>query len=171
MWFIGLPSWYKIPDAMTSQLQQEKAIRLEEMCRKRRIPVTHQRRVVLDAVAERTDHPTADQVYEDVRGRVNTISRTTVYRVLQLLVDLGLVTKIGHPGATVRFDARTELHHHLVCLCCNKLIDLEDLDLKAVELPDTNRNGFEVTDYSIHFRGTCLACRRAQAGCRSGGDE
>ena len=126
----------------------------------RQVPVTHQRRIVLNAVVERSDHPTADEICEDVRRTLPDISRTTVYRVLQLLVDLGLVTKISHPGATIRFDANTGLHHHLICLRCNKLIDLEDSDLNALELPDTRRLGFEVADYSIHFRGVCRACRR-----------
>ena len=126
--------------------------------------MTHQRRAVLDAVAGRSDHPTADDVYEDVRRGLPDVSRTTVYRVLELLVDLELVTKIGHARATVRFDPRTELHHHLICLRCDKLIDLEGPDPNALELPDTRRLGFKVTDYSIHFRGICRACRRAPAG-------
>jgi Fur family peroxide stress response transcriptional regulator len=153
---------------MTHQVRREKALRLEELCRTRRIPVTHQRRAVLDAVAERSDHPTADEVYEDVRRRLPNVSRTTVYRVLELTVDLGLVTKIGHPRATIRFDPRTELHHHLICLHCNKLIDLEDPALNALELPNTRRLGFKVSDYSIHFRGVCRACQRAQDGRSAG---
>lgn len=145
------------------------ARRLEELCRERRIPVTHQRRAILDAVAGRTDHPTADEVFDDVRRRLPDVSRTTVYRVLELLVELGLVTKIGHPGATIRFDPRTQPHHHLVCLRCNRLIDLEVPDLNDLELPNTRRLGFEVTDYSIHFRGICRTCRCAQDGHRHGG--
>lgn len=151
---------------MKDQSREELARRLEESCRRRRIPVTLQRRAVLDAISARGDHPTADDIYEDVRRRLPDISRTTVYRVLEFLVDLGIVTKIGHPGATIRFDSRTELHHHLVCLHCNKLIDFEDPGLNAIEPPDTRQLGFEVSDYSIQFRGICRACREAQAGPR-----
>jgi Fur family peroxide stress response transcriptional regulator len=147
------------------------ARRLEESCRKRRIPVTQQRRAVFDAVTARGDHPTADDVYEDVRRRLPEISRTTVYRVLELLVDLGIVTKIAHPGATIRFDGRTERHHHLICLHCNELFDIEDPGPGPIEPPDTREIGFEITDYSIHFRGVCRACRQLRSGRREGGSK
>lgn len=86
------------------------------------------------------------------------VSRMTVYRVLDLLVDLGIIAKVGHPGSAVRFDPNTERHHHLVCLRCNELFDLEAPDLDDLEFPDTRRLGFRVADYSILFTGVCAAC-------------
>jgi Fur family peroxide stress response transcriptional regulator len=86
------------------------------------------------------------------------VSRMTVYRVLDLLVELGIITKVGHPGNAIRFDPNTERHHHLVCLRCNQLFDLEAPDLDDLELPETGRLGFRVADYSIQFTGICAAC-------------
>ena len=60
----------------------------EECCREAGFPLTVQRRVILEAVAQRDDHPTADQIYKTIQAHVPEISRATVYRVLEALVQL-----------------------------------------------------------------------------------
>ena len=70
--------------------REEIAARLqefEETCRRKGLPLTVQRRVILEAVLQRDDHPTADQIYEAVQERIPQLSRTTVYRVLDALLD------------------------------------------------------------------------------------
>jgi Fur family transcriptional regulator, peroxide stress response regulator len=128
------------------------------------VPMTVQRRIVLEALARRDDHPTADQLLEDVREDFPSMSRSTVYRVLDTLVRIGLAVKTSHPGAAVRFDPTTERHHHLICLHCEKMVDLHEPELDALGLPDARRLGFEIRDYSIHFRGLCADCRRRRGG-------
>jgi Fur family peroxide stress response transcriptional regulator len=131
---------------------------LEAACRAEGVPLTVQRRTILEVLADRTDHPTADQVYAAVRRRMPDVSRTTVYRVLDTLVRLGLAVKTPHSGAAVRFDPRTERHHHLVCTRCDRVIDLHAPELNALRLPDTRRLGFEIDDFSLHIRGLCADC-------------
>ena len=133
---------------------------LEAACRRHGVPLTVQRRVVLEALAGRTDHPTADQLLVDIRARLPAVSRTTVYRVLETLVRLGLAVKTCTPGSAVRFDPRTERHHHLVCLQCERVMDVHAPSLDALRLPTVRSAGFEISDYSVHFRGTCPECRR-----------
>jgi Fur family peroxide stress response transcriptional regulator len=137
-----------------------KLAELVEACRRHGVPVTVQRRAVLEVLASREDHPTADQVWEAVRERLPGLSRTTVYRVLDTLVGLRLAVRICHAGSSVRFDAKTERHHHLVCVRCERVMDLEVPDLDALHLPDTRSSGFEIDDYSVYFRGRCVTCRR-----------
>ncbi|HWP65920.1 MAG TPA: transcriptional repressor [Candidatus Limnocylindria bacterium] len=139
---------------------------LEAACRAEGLPLTVQRRTILEVLAERTDHPTADQVFAAVRRRMPDVSRTTVYRVLDTLVRLGLAVKTPHPGAAVRFDPRTERHHHLVCNACDRVIDLHAPELDTLELPDMRRLGFEADDYSLHIRGLCADCRSARRATR-----
>ena len=132
----------------------------EARCRRQGVPVTTQRRAVLRALAARMDHPTADQLYEDLQSEHPDMSRTTVYRVLDTLVGLGVVTRVSHPGAAVRYDAITARHHHLVCTECGAMIDLVAPALDALPAPKALPHGFEVLGYSVHFHGTCAACRR-----------
>lgn len=126
------------------------------------LTMTVQRRAVLEALAARTDHPTADDLYVDVAAAMPEMSRTTVYRVLEALVVAGLAIRVSHLGSAVRYDAITERHHHLVCVRCEKLLDLVDPKLDRLPWPDMLPQGFEVQDYSIHFRGLCHDCRSGQ---------
>ena len=98
----------------------------EEICRQKGLPVTMQRRVILEAVLQRDDHPTADQIYEAVQERIPQLSRTTVYRVLDTLLEMGVIRRVHLTGGTSRFDGMIRRHHHLVCTRCGKIIDIDD---------------------------------------------
>jgi len=131
---------------------------LEGSCRAHGLALTVQRRVIMESLAERTDHPTADQLYETVRTRLRGISRTTVYQVLETLVGIGAVQKISNPEAKARFDADTARHHHLYCVGCQKIHDVHDPSLNDLVLPPDRLAGFSVTDFSIQFSGLCPDC-------------
>jgi Fur family peroxide stress response transcriptional regulator len=117
---------------------------------------------VFEALSARRDHPTADQVYDAVRDRIPGLSRTTVYRVLEALVEAGFVRKVHHAGGVARFDPVTHRHHHLVCEACGRLVDLDDAAVPALRLPEARGSGFQIKDYSVSFLGLCGACARAK---------
>ncbi len=154
---------------MKEQTRPEKLQQFEALCRRRGIPLTWQRRAVLEALAERRDHPTADQLYEAVSARVPGISRTTVYRALETLQQVGVARRVLHPGSATRFDAVTEHHHHVVCLRCGLVLDVAEPVSESLDLPSEVPGGFEIVDYSIYFQGICSACRQ-QAAERGGSD-
>jgi Fur family peroxide stress response transcriptional regulator len=132
------------------------------LCRERGLPLTPQRAAVLEAVLDLDNHPTADQVHEAVAGKKPGVSRATVYRALESLVGVGAITKACHPGKAVRYDSRTETHHHLVCLRCDEVVDITDERLDALPVPDTSRHGFEVSDFRVQLRGICRRCRELE---------
>jgi Fur family peroxide stress response transcriptional regulator len=132
----------------------------EKLCRKHGLPITSQRRIMLEEFLEMDIHPTADQVYERVVSRLPATSRTTVYRTLETLVDLGLICRTCHPGRPVRYDRRTDVHHHLVCLRCDSILDISNPGLDSIRLPDTTAFGFNVTDYRVQIRGVCRKCAK-----------
>ena len=132
--------------------------RFEQLCREQGVPLTVQRRAILESLALREDHPTADQVFEDVTSRLPGLSRTTVYRVLETLVQMGAIHKASHLGSAARYDPNTERHHHLTCLSCHKVMDVPDGMVRQVGLPRPAAKGFEIRDYSVHFKGYCPDC-------------
>jgi len=136
----------------------------ERISRQHGLPVTMQRRTVFEILSGRKDHPTADQVYDEARPRLAGISRTTVYRILDAFVQHGLVKKICHPGPAVRFDPKVRRHDHLVCMHCEKVIDIEDSGLADLPWPDVRGHGFEIRDYHVHFLGVCAECRKRKKG-------
>lgn len=134
----------------------------EERCRLRRVPVTVQRRLILEVMLNLDTHPTAEEVCEAVAARQPGISRATVYRTLESLVQLGELDRASHPGPVVRYDARTERHHHLLCERCNRILDFSHATLDALPVPDVSGLGFEVTNWTVHLRGVCRDCRKKE---------
>jgi Fur family peroxide stress response transcriptional regulator len=133
----------------------------EDRCREAGFQLTVQRRVILEAMLLRDDHPTAEQIYDTIQAWVPEISRGTVYRTLESLVQLGAIRRAHHLGPAARFDSNVDQHHHLVCVRCNRVIDFEDARLDNLPLPDRRRTGFRIKDYSIHFTGLCADCEKA----------
>jgi Fe2+ or Zn2+ uptake regulation protein len=132
---------------------------LERRCAEAGIPVTSQRRAVLEVLASRHDHPTVDQLYVAVAERLPDVSRATVYRALEKLDDLGLLRRVEHPGSAVRFDGNTTPHHHFLCMRCGAI---EDLPLEAVRgheqlefVPVEARVAAEI---SLNVHGLCMRC-------------
>jgi Fe2+ or Zn2+ uptake regulation protein len=146
--------------------EADKAERLERfrsLCNENGIPFTIQRRVILETVLDLDTHPTADEIHGMVSRSHPGISRATVYRSLEELSRRGMITKACHPGKAVRYDARTESHHHLVCLYCDSMIDISDARLDAVPLPDTSEQDFEIIDIRVQLRGVCRKCQKKEA--------
>lgn len=131
-----------------------------DLFRRAGLAATVQRRAVLAALQGRRDHPTAEAVYGTVRMALPGLSRTTVYRILETFARRGFVAKVCHPGGSVRFDPITRRHHHLVCVRCDRIWDLEDPALDRLAPSRRRWGGFVASDCSVYVRGICRACRR-----------
>ena len=148
--------------AVSPDEKQERLERFEALCRERGLALTIQRRRILEFILDRKDHPTADQIFEGTRKHLPDVSRTTVYRVVDTLVDVGVIAKAWLRGAATRFDPVTDRHHHCVCTRCEKLIDVDDGQFaRRMDLPDAGALAFEVHDFCVQFFGICAACRRS----------
>jgi Fur family transcriptional regulator, peroxide stress response regulator len=145
-----------------SQIKADKLAEYRRLCREKGLSFTAQRRAILEAVLDRDTHPRADDVYAALSRRKLRVSRATVFRTLESLARLGIIAKAAHTGSAVRYDCRTDLHHHLVCTGCDRVIDLTDARLDAVPVPDTRRFGFVVSDFQVQLRGICRDCREQE---------
>jgi Fe2+ or Zn2+ uptake regulation protein len=124
--------------------------------------LTPQRRAVLDVVAESDDHPTASQVIDRVRERVEGVGAATVYRTLALLVESGQVAELRlGEGQALRYDQNVHRHAHLVCTACGQVQDTNvQLDARAIaEL--TEKTSFTVAGYDVQLHGRCAQCAAA----------
>lgn len=119
---------------------------------------TKQRQIILDAVQSRCDHPTADQIYEQVHKSNNKISVGTVYRNLDILAKEGKILDINLPEAD-HYDLRVDNHNHFICEKCGKVFDIsveydESLDHKKT------KEGFVVNSHQMVFKGLCPKCNK-----------
>ncbi len=123
---------------------------------------TPQRLIVERTVREMHDHPTADDVYEKVLPLLPTISKATVYRILNALEEEGALHKIRVPGSADRFDDDLTPHSHIRCVKCGRIEDVQSLFL-----PDTgwitDPKGFQVLRCVMSFEGVCPECLKNQA--------
>jgi Fe2+ or Zn2+ uptake regulation protein len=121
--------------------------------------LTPQRRAVLDVVAEAEDHPTAGQVLERVRERVEGVGAATVYRTLALLVESGQVAELRlGEGQALRYDQNAHRHAHLVCNACGQVQDTH-VQLDAGALAElTEKTSFTVAGYDVQLHGRCARC-------------
>jgi len=140
---------------------RERLARSVSLCREHGLAMTVQRRAILEELVERSDHPSADQIFDAVGERLAGLSRTTVYRVLEALVRVGAARKVPHPDAVARFDPIFERHHHLLCDGCGRIFDLDDSEVRGFALP-RSLGSFAVRDYSINFTGVCAGCRKSK---------
>ena len=124
---------------------------------------TRQRQIVLEAVQEHHDHPSADQIYLEIRAIDPKISRGTVYRNLNILSDDGLITHVRVPGAD-RYEGRTDLHYHMICLRCGAVCDIPlSYDLSLDEAIAA-QSGYRVIRHRLFFEGVCPDCQKAGHG-------
>lgn len=144
---------------MDDIVKQSRIDLFKRLCREQGERCTVQRQAILEAVLDLDNHPTADDVFEAVKGRLPGIAKPTVYRALEHLARLGVITKACHPGRATRYDPRIDVHHHLVCLRCNQFVDFENEALDRLAIPDTSDVGFEVSDFRVQLRGICSDCR------------
>lgn len=119
---------------------------------------TKQRQLILDAVRSRCDHPSAEQIYNQVHEIDPKISIATVYRNLNILASEGQITAINLPQAD-RFDLTTKKHNHFLCEKCGKVFDI---DVKYNDKLDNIKTdeGFVVQSHQIIFRGLCAECAK-----------
>ena len=143
--------------------KKEALARFEAACRAGGLSVTHQRLAVYETLLSSRSHPGAEEIFRAVKQRFPTISRGTVYRTLDTLCGMGLVTDVHRTADTARFEAAIEPHHHLVCLGCRTIVDMHDESLRKVPARaghEAKSAGFEVTGYQIQFVGYCRDCRK-----------
>ena len=130
---------------------------LRAALRSRGMRVTPQRLAVHSALHDLGRHSTAEEVLERVHGTVPGVSLPTVYAALELLTDLGLALRV-HAGRAVRFDPRSEAHHHLVCTSCGAVADL-DADVELGPAFERARAlGAETSGAEVVVRGLCADC-------------
>jgi Fe2+ or Zn2+ uptake regulation protein len=125
---------------------------------------TRQRAAVFDFLRRADHHPTAEEVYLGVKNQLPKVSLATVYKNLEALIEAGVASKLNYGDGSARYDIRTDHHHHLRCLQCGRMWDLEPAEnsewLKAIK----PARGFRISDYRLELLGTCRECHKVQSG-------
>ena len=123
--------------------------------------LTPQRMMVLDAIEKSDHHISAEEIYAQVIARYPHLNISTVYRTLELLHRLGLVTETDLGGGRVRYHpADKGHHHHLVCQECGKVIDLDESVMDNLKEVLKRDYGFAPDIRHLALFGVCADCRK-----------
>jgi Fur family ferric uptake transcriptional regulator len=132
--------------------------------------ITAPREAILDVLSKTQQHLSAEDIYIAVHKVYPAVGLTTVYRTLELLVQMGLVFKFDFGDGRARYELAmgpkgARQHHHLVCTNCGRVIDYTDYIDEEVELLEQVEKGlhkkynFDITHHLIQFYGLCDQCQ------------
>lgn len=137
---------------------------LKDILRSKGLKLTNQRKLVLDALEKcQGQHLTAEEVWDLVKIQYPEIGLATVYRTIQLFLELNLVDKINLDDGFVRYEIVKKYqsghrHHHLICVGCGKVYSFEEDLLEDFEAHIMKTMGFEVIDHEVKVYGHCKDC-------------
>ncbi len=120
---------------------------------------TKQREAILEILRNTRSHPTANQIYDDVRKDIPNISKGTVYRNLQVLAESGAVTVLNLHGTQGRYEAKREGHYHFRCERCGRVIDLDEPIDQSLNERISRKTGLRVLRHRTEFSGLCADCQ------------
>lgn len=124
--------------------------------REKGLNVTYQRILIYKHLIMTKTHPTAEEIYNQVKSEYPSISMATVYKTLEILAEHNLINKVNALHDIARFDGETIPHHHLICLNCKKIEDIYNEALN--NLPTPSNKNFKVFGYQVQFEGICINC-------------
>jgi Fur family transcriptional regulator, ferric uptake regulator len=131
-----------------------------EILKEKGYRLTPQRLMVLETLHQAEDHISAPEIFARVQAKYPFVNKSTVYRTLELLKELGLVTETEFGGDTLYYHhADKGHHHHLICEKCGRVIEVTEDVLAPLDEALRARCQFSADLRHLAIRGRCLNCR------------
>lgn len=144
----------------------ERSKNVSEKLKKKGYKFTPQRKAILNVVSENVgQHLSSEEIYDLVKVKSPEIGLATVYRTVQLLVELEVLSKLNLDDGFVRYelydhDEDQHHHHHLICSECGKIIEVKEDLLDSIEKEIEDKYEFQIKDHKLKFFGLCLSCQQ-----------
>jgi len=131
-------------------------------CRERRIPVTPQRLAVIEALLASENHPSTDEICAAVRRNHPHVSLATVHRILNEFCEVGEARKVTLLHDAARYDGNVEPHHHVVCVRCKRVNDIDIPDIDKLLEGTASLGQFALLRCSLEIEALCSRCQAAE---------
>ena len=138
-------------------------------CRQGGLAVTPQRLAIIEALLGSGEHPRADAIFAAVRRQHPHISLATVHRTLETLCDIGEARKVTLLHDSARYDGNMTPHHHVVCVKCRRIRDIEIPQLDRILAGQSELGEFTVLGSSLEIHALCEECGAKRAGAKRTG--
>jgi len=116
-----------------------------------------QRIAVMEYLIENKTHPTADVIFNDLYPKIPTLSKTTIYNTVKLLIEQGAILAIDIDDKNQRYDGDISQHAHFRCKGCGCIYDMPIND-HQVSHPEKSIGGFVITETQLYYKGFCKKC-------------
>jgi Fur family ferric uptake transcriptional regulator len=136
---------------------------LKQTLREHELKATSQRVALLKLLDTTEEHFDAEEIYFQLRRKEKNVSRATVYRNLEALVEQNLVSKLDFGDGRMHYErsqGNDEHHDHLICEHCGQVIEFFSLEMEAQQLAICEKNNFLPSTHTMHIFGTCAACQK-----------
>ena len=129
--------------------------------RKEGLKITPQRVAVLKEIIKDKGHRESEEIYFAIKSSKTHVSRATVYRTLDILVQNNFVRKLNLGDGRARYESKiNSLHHdHLICEICHNIIEFVDQDIEMLQDKIANKYQFSLTRHVHQLFGICKECR------------
>lgn len=137
---------------MKAHFSKTTTLAVEQLLRDHKVKPTSQRVIITSYLLSTEDHPSADEVYEEIRSNLPVRpSRATVYNTLNALVEAGVIKEVTVDSKRVRYDANLKFHHHFVDLETGAIRDIPDDRVDQVQ--SKLGKEYDVDSYQVTFYG------------------
>lgn len=135
-----------------------------QRCHARGLVVTPQRLAIIRALLASKNHPSAEHICAIVRKQLPHLSLATVYRVLDQFCEVGEARKVTLLHDSARYDGHAEPHHHVVCVRCKRIRDIEIPAADRLIEGITSLGEFALLGCSLEINALCRRCRTKGLG-------
>ena len=134
--------------------------------KEKRVTLTPQRMAVVEFLSRSTAHPTVDEIHKAIQRRYLTMSVATVYSTLEVLKEFGEIQELSiRKRGKACFDPNRDLHHHLLCRKCGKILNIEfDCPRSCPIIAKEGIKGCKVEEVQAYLYGICSECLKNESG-------
>lgn len=123
--------------------------------------LTSQKKFILDYLKATKNHPSALEIYREIKKKLPRLSLGTVYRILDQLREKGEILEI--PGEISRFDGHLSFHAHFICQQCKRIFDIQNAEKMEKFLKKQKLKIGKVENCQIYFYGKCQNCENKRS--------
>jgi Fur family transcriptional regulator, peroxide stress response regulator len=144
---------------MDTDTLKKKVHFFETRCRQMGLKITPQRTAIYKSLIRTDTHPTAEEVYLEVRKEMPNVSLDTVNRTLLTLAQIGAAFVMEGTGQPRRFDGGLEDHQHFRCIKCGKVVDFHYEPFDNIALPNEIEGKYKILRKTVYLEGLCQTCQ------------
>ncbi len=126
------------------------------------LKLTSAREIILEVILKQKHHFEVEKIYDIIRNKHKSISRATIYRTINLLLQAGFIKKVLPCMETDCYETIYNQPHHLhfICIKCGKIIEMPSDEVERIYKSIADSIEFKIQEYNFTAKGICKECQK-----------